>query len=72
MQAMRPWISWRKSAGGSKAVDEKLQADLDQLKLKYEGNRDLKDKLTQYERLINPSYLNSPMWKYAKPQTGII
>ena len=49
-----------------KQWDEKLQADLDQLKLKYEGNRDLKDKLTQYERLINPSYLNSPMWKYAK------
>ncbi|RAR41786.1 hypothetical protein [Paenibacillus sp. MDMC362] len=46
--------------------DEKLQADLDQLKLKYEGNRDLKDKLTQYERFINPSYLNGPMWKYAK------
>lgn len=49
-----------------KQWDEKLQADLDQLKLKYEGNRDLKDKLTQYERFINPSYLNSPMWKYAK------
>lgn len=48
-----------------KQWDEKLQADLDQLKLKYEGNRDLKDKLTQYERFINSSYLNSPMWKYA-------
>ncbi|OME92845.1 MULTISPECIES: hypothetical protein [Paenibacillus] len=48
-----------------KQWDEKLQADLDQLKLKYEGNRDLKDKLAQYERFINPSYLNSPMWKYA-------
>ncbi|MGG4103845.1 hypothetical protein AAXB25_07935 [Paenibacillus lautus] len=48
-----------------KLWDEKLKADLDQLKLKYEGNRDLKDKLAQYERFINPSYLNSPMWKYA-------
>ncbi|WP_127589728.1 hypothetical protein [Paenibacillus lautus] len=48
-----------------KQWDEKLQADLEQLKLKYEGNRDLKDKLRQYERFINPSYLNSPMWKYA-------
>ncbi|WP_036671081.1 MULTISPECIES: hypothetical protein [Paenibacillus] len=49
-----------------KQWDEKLRADLEQLKLKYEGNRDVKDKLTQYERLINPSYLNGPMWKYAK------
>lgn len=48
-----------------KQWDEKLRADLEQLKLKYEGNRDLRDKLAQYERFINPSYLNGPMWKYA-------
>ncbi|KOR87975.1 hypothetical protein [Paenibacillus solani] len=54
----------KKVLDDQKQWNETLQADLSQLKLRYEGNRDLNNKLTQYERYINPHYLNSPMWKY--------
>ncbi|MCM3785454.1 hypothetical protein M3231_21005 [Neobacillus mesonae] len=45
---------------------QQLEADLEQLKLKYGGSTELADELAKYERYINPSYLNSPMYTYTK------
>ncbi|OOC59466.1 hypothetical protein [Paenibacillus ihbetae] len=47
-----------------KLWNEKLEADLEQLKAKYEGNRDIQDKLREYAREINPTSMRSSMWKY--------
>ena len=52
-----------------KQWNEKLKADLDELKRIYAGNRDMQSKLTQYERMISPHQLNSPMWSYTKAAT---
>lgn len=48
-----------------KLWNEKLEADLEQLESRYEGNRDIQAKLREYGRVINPYHMSSPMWKYA-------
>lgn len=42
-----------------------LENDLEILRQKYEGNREMQNALLKYSRYINPGHLGSPMYEYA-------